>query len=46
LTRAIACIRPWPFIGLSIYIVCIDGASNPVTPPDIIDPDTGEIITP
>ena len=31
LTRAMACISPWPRIGLSTYIVCRDGASKPVS---------------
>ena len=26
-----ACISPWPFIGLSTYIVCMQGASKPVS---------------
>jgi hypothetical protein len=30
-TRAMACISPCPRIGLSMYIVCIDGASKPVS---------------
>jgi hypothetical protein len=30
-TRAIACIRLCPFIGLSIYSVCKLGASKPVS---------------
>ena len=31
LTRAMACISPWPRIGLSTYIVCRQGASKPVS---------------
>src|SRR5215207_6596072 len=30
-TRAMACMRPWPCIGLSTYIVCMQGASKPVS---------------
>ena len=30
-TRAIACMSPWPCIGLSTYIVCRLGASKPVS---------------
>ena len=30
-TRAMACISPWPRIGLSTYIVCRLGASKPVS---------------
>ena len=32
LTLAIACIKPAPCIGLSTYMVCIEGASNPSRP--------------
>ncbi len=31
LTRAMACIRLWPFMGLSTYMVCTQGASKPVS---------------